>query len=203
MPENLGSKVKIVPAHLWPSNLSTGVYDVLHNVILIKEGLPQVTREQTLKHENTHREWFLEHTSIKKLYNIVYWSPAYYVILILAIALYLSSILLWWESLITLSFLICFLLIIFYYAFDLLLEFPAWREAGVSIAEVSITEQVRLAGIKYFPIFLNLFLLMSLPFRFLDAQEHLALLSIGFSITWVWQFSHIWALAKLSKKGSF
>lgn len=193
-------KVKIIPPRLWPSLfLTIGVYDILHDLIFIKGGLPKITFRQTLKHENAHRKWFLSHPRIRKFYVFLYWKPVFYYILFMSfIILYLCSVSLWLWDIALSSSLICISLMVFHYSFDYALERPAMKEAGHFITGVSVKEQARLTVIKCLPLFL--FLLMSLVFPFLSPEAILALVGLGFLITWVYQFLHILVLNNLRKK---
>ena len=201
MPEKFGKpKVKIIPPHLWPSLfLTIGVYDVIHDLIFIKGELPRITSRQTLKHENTHRKWFLYHSRIREFYNFLYWKPALYFILsAFFITLYLCSILFWEMGMVLLSATLCLLtLIVFHYGLHEILERPARKASGFLIEGLSAKELLRLVMISLMPAFLLLPTVFA--FWILSLENTLIVLGLGFFGIWLYQILHIWAINNLRR----
>lgn len=195
------SKVKIVPPHRWPSLfLTIGVYDILHDIIFIKGELLRTTSRQTLKHENTHRKWFLNNPPIQKFYIALYWKPALYFILsVFFIALYLCSILFLGMSMIFLSTLLCLLtLIVFHYGLHEILERPARKATGRLVAGLSAKERLRLVMMSLIPTFLLLPTVFA--FWILSLKNTLIVLGLGFFGIWLYQIFHLRAIKNLRKK---
>jgi len=197
------SRIKIVPAHLWPSLfLTIGVYDVLHDLIFIKGGLPKITSRQTSKHENVHRKWFQNHPHARKLYVFLYYKPAFYFILsALFIAFYHYSILFLQMSMALLSTLLClFTLIFFHYCLHERLEQPARKVSGFLPMGLPVKELLRLVVISLVPVFLLLPTIFA--FQVLDLRKTLIVLGLGFFWIWAYQFTKIRAIKNLQKKVS-
>ena len=192
-------KVKIVPPHRWPSLfLTIGVYDVLHDLIFIKGGLPKITFRQTLKHENTHRKWFLSHPRTREFYNFFYWTPAFYFILLaLSVALYFCSILFWGTDMVILSIFIFFVILGFHYGLEEVIERPARKAAGFLAKGLSTKELLRAVMPQIIPAFLLL------PTVFvssvLSSRSTLIVLGLGFFGIWLYQILKILVLNNLRK----
>lgn len=134
-------KVKIVSPHLWPPLFpAIGVYDIPHDKIYIKGGLPKTSYRQTLKHEKAHRKWFMNHQLIRKISILLYGKTAlYYIVSIATTIIFLCSDLLLLRSLmIHLGILSTALLIIHLVMFHAVFEIPAWRAAGFFTKGVSV-----------------------------------------------------------------
>lgn len=198
-------KVKIVPPHLWPPCFpAPGVYDIQQDKIYVKGGLSNTSYRQILKHENAHRQWYLNNQLIRKLIILLFGNHAlYYIISISATIVFLCSAILGLENL---TILLGVISIALYYThfimFHIVLEIPAWIAAGSLIKVASVKETLQSVVMELLTI-VTPFLLAVWGLWLFGAITTLIFLGLGLLISWIFPiYFSIGALAILRKSGS-
>ena len=178
--------VYIVPSERWPRFFFTrGVYDMAHDKIFVKGGLPEAATEEVIRHEKAHEKWCKNNPRIARIVVWGWGKPAIYFDVAIAVG-FLSLVFLAFKDAafntsfmqLSLGFLVIHLLI------WVLLEIPTWRMPRLSPKNKSERRESIRQG--FFP-FAPLVILFLLGIMSRNQFLFIFLIDLGVLLAWVLQ----------------